>query len=80
VAYCWGENGSGQLGDATTARAQLPVAVAGDLFFRTISVGGAHACAIDQRSVTWCWGRNDGGQLGAGTGAAAFASTPLQVQ
>ena len=29
-----------------------------------VSVGGAHACAIDDRRALYCWGANDDGQLG----------------
>ena len=67
-AYCWGANGSGQLGNNSTTASNVPVAVstAGVLSGRTvtaISVGDTHACAVAD-SLVFCWGANASGQLG----------------
>jgi alpha-tubulin suppressor-like RCC1 family protein len=65
VAYCWGWNRYGQLGNGTTADSPTPVAVSGGLTFRTISVGASdHACALTTGDAVYCWGLNDFGQLG----------------
>jgi alpha-tubulin suppressor-like RCC1 family protein len=69
MAYCWGWNGAGQLGDGTTTDGSTPVAVAGDLTFRSLVAGDLHNCGITTDDVTWCWGSNDGGRLGDGTTA-----------
>lgn len=70
-AYCWGENGLGQLGrDTTSTRA--PVAVSGGHTFVAISAGEHHTCAIATDGAGYCWGSNDQGNLG--TGDTAFAT------
>jgi alpha-tubulin suppressor-like RCC1 family protein len=70
-AYCWGNNSNGQLGNGTTARSNVPVAVdtTGVLSGKTvtdINPGGSHTCAVASGQV-YCWGYNAYGQLGNGT-------------
>jgi alpha-tubulin suppressor-like RCC1 family protein len=65
--YCWGHNGSGQLGDGTTVRHALPTLVAGGLLFRQVSAGVSHTCAVTTDYRAYCWGYNATGQLGDGT-------------
>lgn len=67
LAYCWGGNVNGQLGDGTRTRRLRPVAVAGGRLFVQISAGDRHTCAVTQENRAYCWGRNDWGQLGDGT-------------
>jgi alpha-tubulin suppressor-like RCC1 family protein len=67
-AFCWGEDGSGQLGDGTTNSAgrATPVRVLGGLLWLQLSGGGEHTCGITQSNLVYCWGLNDHGQLGTG--------------
>jgi Regulator of chromosome condensation (RCC1) repeat len=44
VAYCWGKNSSGQLGNGTTTNSRTPVPVSGALSFATVSAGANHTC------------------------------------
>src|SRR5918995_4218276 len=67
LAYCWGFNAVGQLGDGTTSDRFLPVRVAGALQFSHVSVGMEHSCGVTLQNVAFCWGRNAEGQLGVGT-------------
>jgi alpha-tubulin suppressor-like RCC1 family protein len=73
VAYCWGLNDHGQLGDGTTTDRASPVAVAGGLSFFRVVAGGSHTCGVTPYtdssgvSFTYCWGWNASGQLGDGT-------------
>ncbi|MBV8195344.1 MAG: hypothetical protein JOY80_07430 [Candidatus Dormibacteraeota bacterium] len=53
---CWGYNGTGAVGDGTTADRQQPTTVAGS-WTSTISVGD-HACSLDSSHALWCWGAN----------------------
>ena len=41
--------------------------VGGELRFKAISVGAAHACGLTADGTAYCWGRNSNGQLGDST-------------
>jgi alpha-tubulin suppressor-like RCC1 family protein len=76
VAYCWGRNSSGQLGDGNVAGAvNNPVVVGGGLTFRNLSAGELFTCGVvnvgaagagttSGRGDIYCWGDNEYGQLG----------------
>jgi len=58
-AFCWGSNHGYKLGtDAISAGAESasPIAVEGDLTFRTIRVVQDQACAITVAGAVHCWG------------------------
>jgi alpha-tubulin suppressor-like RCC1 family protein len=77
--FCWGNNGSGQLGNGTTDDSLVPVAVTGALAGKTvtaISAGSGHACAIADGDA-YCWGGNFWGQLGDGTNTARTTPTAM---
>jgi alpha-tubulin suppressor-like RCC1 family protein len=77
-AYCWGYNGWGGLGtSANISQSFTPVAVAGNLTFRSITAGSDHTCAVTLDYVAYCWGNNDWRQLGTGT--SAMSATPVAV-
>jgi alpha-tubulin suppressor-like RCC1 family protein len=67
LAYCWGFNISGQLGDGTTTNRNRPVAVLGGLRFRYVSPGFTHSCGLTTTNQVYCWGRNTEGQFGNGS-------------
>jgi alpha-tubulin suppressor-like RCC1 family protein len=79
--FCWGEGGSGQLGNSSTLTSYVPVAVttSGALLGKTVtsvSAGDAHTCVIASGQA-FCWGSNNLGQLGNGTNV--LASAPIAV-
>ena len=74
VAYCWGFNGSGQLGSVTGGADRLsPTPVAGGLRFPAVHAGLAHTCAVATDGRAWCWGNNNQGQLGNGNRGTSSA-------
>lgn len=66
-AYCWGYNGSGQLGDGTNTASPAPLAIPGGYTFASINANGEHACGLTPEGQAYCWGGNWQGQLGDNT-------------
>jgi len=67
---CWGNNASGQIGDASDGNNRLaPTTVPGLSGVTAIGLGGAHSCAVLSGGAIECWGANGAGQLGDGTGS-----------
>jgi alpha-tubulin suppressor-like RCC1 family protein len=78
TVWCWGYNGSGQLGDGTFTNRLTPVQVAGVASATKLAVGYAHNCVARTGGVQ-CWGRGTEGQLGNNTtsnsGNAVYVSS-----
>ena len=75
---CWGNNGSGQLGDGTEGFSRrVPVQVANIADATAIAAGDSHSCALREGGTISCWGSNDSGQLGDGTEDDSLV--PVQV-
>ena len=80
-AYCWGQGGSGQLGNNSTTDSSIPVAVqmpAGVARFQSITAGGEYTCALTNEGKAYCWGLNSQGRLG--NNSTTSSSTPVAVQ
>jgi uncharacterized repeat protein (TIGR01451 family) len=74
---CWGNNGSGQLGNNSSASSGVPVAVSGiGAGAQAVAGGVAHSCAIVNGGVQ-CWGANAAGELGNDT--TTPSAIPVQV-
>jgi alpha-tubulin suppressor-like RCC1 family protein len=71
VAFCWGSNEEGELGDATQIPTATPVAVVPARQLRQVSVGFAHSCGLTPTGPVYCWGNNRYGQTGDGDGSTA---------
>ena len=67
VAWCWGDNVSGQLGNNSGSPSNFPVQVAGGLVFAGLEAGRTHTCGVTTAGAGYCWGDN---ALGSGTGTA----------
>ena len=82
VAYCWGTNTFGQLGDGTTVGRASPVRAAPGMSFVALSAGSgdrgeAQTCGLTSNGTALCWGFNEYGQLGNGT--TTNSATPVPV-
>nr|MBA3490169.1 PxKF domain-containing protein [Longispora sp. (in: high G+C Gram-positive bacteria)] len=86
ATYAWGLNTSGQLGDGTLTRRNVPVRVApgavpAGVTFTAIDGGERHSLAIGSDGAGYAWGNNSRGQLGDGTTStnAAGSLSPVRV-
>lgn len=70
-AWCWGENGLGQLGAPSPRLAAEPIPVTATDRFVAIAAGDAHTCALRGDGVAVCWGQNEAGELGRGSAAGS---------
>jgi alpha-tubulin suppressor-like RCC1 family protein len=78
AARCWGENGSGQLGDGSNEDRHIPVpVVALTSGVLDIEAGHEHTCALLSGGGVECWGRNVEGQLGDETNTES--DEPVEV-
>jgi alpha-tubulin suppressor-like RCC1 family protein len=81
LAYCWGLNLDGQLGDASTTTRNVPTLVqnAATHLFRSITTGRFHTCAVQADNAAYCWGGNTSQQLGDGNTDQSDRTAPSLV-
>jgi alpha-tubulin suppressor-like RCC1 family protein len=77
-AMCWGNGGSGRLGNGLTTNALSPVSVsvltAG---IEKITSGFNHSCALTSTGAAYCWGSNSNGKIGDGTTTNRTSPVPV---
>ncbi len=81
VVYCWGGNGSGQLGDGTTTARLSADATRSALSLtgiEAIATGYDHVCAYASGNV-WCWGNNGDGEIARDPVEVPYNRAPLLV-
>jgi len=94
IAYCWGNNATGQTGTGKAGRpgqggqTLLPAPVRADptaapTRFTSISAGGTFTCGLSAGAAL-CWGQRTGGRLGDGYSgsnnqSSAFAPQPVRA-
>ena len=84
-AWAWGVNGTGQLGDNTTADKSSPIQVLGQSDFVAVSAGDSHCYGLKADGTAWAWGQNNSGGLGEdpigqlGDNTTVHKSSPVQV-
>ncbi|MFC1610379.1 RCC1 domain-containing protein [Myxococcota bacterium] len=77
LAWCWGANFFGAIGDGTTEDRPAPVQVAEIHHVVFVGTGYLSTCAVLAGGSEWCWGQNETGQLGNGTNTESH--TPVLV-
>ena len=90
VAYCWGTNTDGELGDGTTRDTSDPHKVSTDRRFASIAAGGnifvgkpgdvstwGFTCGVTVDRSVLCWGDNRHGELGNGKTERGLTPTPI---
>jgi alpha-tubulin suppressor-like RCC1 family protein len=78
LAWAWGSNFQGQLGDGTTTDQSSPVSVIGGFTdWCQVSAGSSHSLGVRTNGTAWAWGFNGQGRLGDGT--TTERSSPVSV-
>ena len=80
IAYAWGSNGNGKLGDSSSAfiERSSPVTVVGGITnWAQVSAGREHSLGITDAGIGYAWGSNTYGRLGDDTGTNR--SSPVTV-
>jgi alpha-tubulin suppressor-like RCC1 family protein len=80
-SYCWGSNGSGELGApiGPTYNDSVAALVRGGLTFVQVTAGAYHSCGITAAGAAYCWGYNYYGQLGNGATVPGGADSGVPV-
>jgi hypothetical protein len=77
-AYCWGNNGWGQLGlSGSATQSNVPVSVSSSLSFHQVSTGADHSCGVTTDNRAYCWGHNDWRQFAMAS--PGYSSSPMVV-
>jgi alpha-tubulin suppressor-like RCC1 family protein len=78
IAYAWGYNGNGRLGDGTVIDRSSPVTVVGGITnWSSVSVGNQHSLGLTDDGIAYAWGAGGNGRLGDGT--VIDRSSPVTV-
>jgi alpha-tubulin suppressor-like RCC1 family protein len=85
VAYCWGSDSAGQLGNGAATGDQSrprPVNLVGlpaDIRWASLGGGGTHTCGLTTAGKLYCWGSDTRGELGNGSLPAAVSPSPVEI-
>lgn len=81
LAYCWGYNGQGGVGNNDTVDVYQPTAVLKgsrpSTFTKSLSAGKHNNCVIASDDQVYCWGYNPFGALGNGTATSSYVPVSI---
>nr|MBP9743488.1 hypothetical protein [Burkholderiales bacterium] len=79
--YCWGNNGSGQVGNGTYKNESHPTAVSNpnNIIFKSLIGFNYNFCATDENNNLYCWGSGNSGQNGNGNSKNESAPSKVQL-
>jgi Fibronectin type III domain/Regulator of chromosome condensation (RCC1) repeat len=82
AAYCWGNNGNGELGNSSTTGSDVAVAVTtsgalSGVYLDGITAGSVSTCALGSAGAAYCWGDGASGRLG--NGSTSSQDAPVAV-
>ena len=78
VAYAWGQNFYGNLGDGTTTQRTSPVTVVGSITtWSQVIAAGRHNLGLTRAGIAYAWGQNGSGQVG--DNSTVDKSSPVTV-
>ncbi len=87
LAYCWGSNSVGQLGNGLSSQGTSlqPNLVVGAVSFSAVNfvrvtAGNVHACGLTTSGKAFCWGGDNLFQLGTGDTVSANSTTPIPIK
>jgi alpha-tubulin suppressor-like RCC1 family protein len=73
--FCWGANGDGEFGDASTNDSAQPKMIAQRAGTEVLVAGDSHTCSLKNHQVL-CSGKNSFGELGDGSTAPSTVPIP----
>jgi alpha-tubulin suppressor-like RCC1 family protein len=76
---CWGFNGLNDMtfGGSSPASTLLPLKIFENQFFKDLSTGDMHRCALNDNGQVFCWGDNSYGQIGNSN--TNYQSSPVAI-
>lgn len=81
AVWCWGDDGSGQLGDGKPGdRSLFAQLVPGVSNVRSLALGEFHTCALLYDGTVQCWGANSFGQLTLDPAMTKSSAAPVTVR